>query len=112
MVDQATGWRADVMFWQDQESVRFMVRFQNSSGSKKDFTAFGFFPQGRPAEIQHLALKTADLKKIGIKPSAGASNQAKYRSFQKLMNSANWEDLANGWGGFVDTIELDVAWVK
>ena len=111
VVDQATGWEAEVLFWQDQEAVRFMVRFQNSSGSKKDFTAFGFFPQGRPAEIQHLALKTADLKKIGIKPSAGASNQAKYRSFQKLMNSANWEDLANGWGGFVDTIELDAAWV-
>ena len=58
-------------------------------------------------EIQHLALKTADLKKIGSKLSGSASNQAKYPSFQKLMNSANWEQLGNSWGELLD-IDLAV----
>ena len=112
MVDQETSWEADVLFWQDQEAVRFTVRFQNSSGSKKDFTAFGFFPQGRHEEIQYLALKTEDLKEIGITPNNNASNQAKYRSFQKLMSSNDWDDLANSWDEFIDTIDLNVFFVK
>jgi hypothetical protein len=160
--DPATGWEADVLFWQDQEAVRFTARFRKSSESnrsrkssesnrfrkssesnrsrkssesKKDFTAFGFFPQGRLEEIQYLALKTEDLKeiriklddddddsnepkyrpskektedlkKIEIKLDSNASNQARYRAFKKLMDSATWEDLENSSDEFIDTITL------
>lgn len=109
VVDQETGWRAEVMFWHDQEAVRFAVRLRNSSGPNNDFTAFGFFPQGKPEEIQYLALKTSDLKMLGIKPNVNASNQAKYQAFQRLMNSATWEELGNSWGEGLE-IDLLILW--